>query len=214
MANRTQKNRAASRKSPAKLKSNAIRVRVKNPDDKAEVDLAKAEKVLRPDVLGAFTVQSYGKSFGELDLQSLVNLLQAEAKAVNEGDLTRAEGMLMVQAHTLDAVFNNLAQRAINAQYMSDLDSFLRLALKAQSQCRATLETLAAIKNPMAGAYVRQANIAAGHQQVNNGRAEPSRSRENGNEQSKLLEASDGERLDTGTQGPAIGADTQLATVG
>jgi hypothetical protein len=36
------------------------------------------------------------------------------------------------------------------------------LALKAQSQCRATLETLAAIKNPQPVAFVRQANIAHG----------------------------------------------------
>jgi len=40
--------------------------------------------------------------------------------------------------------------------------------LKAQSQCRATLEALAAIKNPPI-VYARQANIAAGPQQVNNG---------------------------------------------
>ena len=40
-----------------------------------------------------------------------------------------------------------------------------KLALKAQSQCRATLETLAAIKNPPV-IFVKQAN---GHQQVNNG---------------------------------------------
>jgi hypothetical protein len=44
----------------------------------------------------------------------------------------------------------------------------MRLALKAQSQSRATVETLAAIKNPPV-VYARQANFAAGHQQVNNG---------------------------------------------
>lgn len=42
-------------------------------------------------------------------------------------------------------------------------------ALKAQGQCRATLETLAAIKNPPV-VFARQANInAGGQQQVNNG---------------------------------------------
>ena len=44
----------------------------------------------------------------------------------------------------------------------------MRMALKAQSQCRATLETLATIKNPPA-VFARQANIAQGPQQVNNG---------------------------------------------
>ena len=43
----------------------------------------------------------------------------------------------------------------------------MRLALKAQGQCRATLETLATIKNPPV-VFARQANIAQGPQQVNN----------------------------------------------
>jgi hypothetical protein len=44
----------------------------------------------------------------------------------------------------------------------------MRLALRAQNQCRATLETLAAIKNPPV-VFAKQANIANGPQQVNNG---------------------------------------------
>src|SRR5262249_46188418 len=50
--------------------------------------------------------------------------------------------------------------------------------LKAQAQCRAALETLVDMKNPAPFAYVRQANIAHGPQQVNNApppAAEPSR---------------------------------------
>jgi hypothetical protein len=44
----------------------------------------------------------------------------------------------------------------------------MRLALRAQGQCRATLETLAAIKNPPV-VFARQANINnGGQQQVNN----------------------------------------------
>jgi hypothetical protein len=77
---------------------------------------------------------------------------------------------------------------------------YLRLALKAQGQCRATLETLAMIKNPHPVAFVRQANIAHGPQQVNNGLAEPgepSRAGKTKNQQNKLLEVQSGERLDT-----------------
>ena len=40
---------------------------------------------------------------------------------------------------------------------------------KRQAQCRATLEALAEIKNPRPVAFVKQANISGGHQQVNNG---------------------------------------------
>jgi len=44
----------------------------------------------------------------------------------------------------------------------------MRLAFKAQSQARAAIETLAEIKNPHQFAFVKQANIAGGNQQVNN----------------------------------------------
>ena len=48
----------------------------------------------------------------------------------------------------------------------------MRLAMKAQSQCRATAEALALMKNPQP--YIRQANIAQGPQQVNNSYASAS----------------------------------------
>ena len=72
---------------------------------------------------------------------------------------------------------------------MNAAETYLRLALRAQAQCRATLETLAVIKNPQPVAFVRQANIANGPQQVNNAPAQPgesSRARESENQQNKL----------------------------
>jgi len=87
---------------------------------------------------------------------------------MNEGVLERAEAMLTSQAHTLDAIFNNLARRAVNAEYMDHLDRYLKLALRAQSQCRATWESLITIKHPPVAGYVKQANIVHGPQQVNN----------------------------------------------
>ena len=96
---------------------------------------------------------------------------------------------------------------------MNAMDRYLRLALKAQSQCRATLETLATIKNPPV-IYAKQANIANGPQQVNNGSLPASVGGETSIEPNKLLEQQHGERLDTGTQSAAIGADKAMATVG
>jgi len=46
-------------------------------------------------------------------------------------------------------------------EYVDAADTDMRLALRAQSQCRATLETLAAIKNPPV-VFANQANIAHG----------------------------------------------------
>jgi hypothetical protein len=125
--------------------------------------------------------------------------------------------MLTAQSHTLDAIFNNLARRAINAEYMDNFDRYLKLALRAQSQCRATWETPSAMKNPPMVGYVRQANIAHGHQQVNNmvsAAAAASRARENTDVQSKLLEASDDQRLDIGAEGAAGRADPAMAPLG
>jgi hypothetical protein len=148
------------------------------PSEDAETALARA--ALRPTVQAAITVREYeGRAFDSLKLDALVAELSAQANAANGGDLKRAEAMLVVQAHTLDAIFNSLARRAaLNmGEYLNAAETYLRLALKAQSQCRATLETLALIKNPHPVAFVRQQNIGV-NQQVNNGSApaaEPSR---------------------------------------
>ena len=97
-------------------------------------------------------------------------------------------------------------------EYINATDRYLRLALKAQSQCRATLETLATIKNPPV-IYAKQANISNGPQQVNNGLPAPARE-EKTISSNELLEHQHGQRLDTGTQSAAIGADSTMATLG
>ena len=87
----------------------------------------------------------------------------------------------------------------------------MRLALKAQAQCRATIETLAAMKNPPV-VIARQANISNGPQQVNNGeptrRAEKSDNRPNG-----LLEHRVETRMDFGAAGTPVGGNQKLVTV-
>lgn len=111
---------------------------------------------------------------GELSLTDMVASLREHGEAVNRGDLSAAERMLNAQAAALNVIFCELARRAaLNmGEHMGATESYLRLALKAQSQSRATVETLAAIKNPPV-VFARQANIAHGPQQVNNGPALP-----------------------------------------
>jgi hypothetical protein len=111
-----------------------------------------------------------------------------------------------------------LARRAaLNmGEYINAAETYMRLALKAQSQCRATIETLALIKNPPPVTFVKQANIAHGPQQVNNGAqpaAEALRARESENQPNKLLEQQHGERLDGGTAPATLGADSAMAAV-
>ncbi len=159
----------------------------------------------------AGTVQQYARAGDGLDsLDLLAELRRAGDEAV-AGDLGRYERMLASQALTLDSMFHNLAERAGRQQMLPSMEMLLRLALKAQSQARATVEALAAIKNPVP--YIRQANIAHGHQQVNNGqgsaRAEKPKTVPN-----KLLEVHDGERLERGAQAAASRDDQELAAVG
>ena len=134
-----------------------------------------ARSALHPTVQAGITTLSYSQSLtsggdGELNLDALIAELRSQCDKVSGGDLQRAEAMLMAQAHTLDAIFGNCARRAaLNmGTYLNTAETYLRLALKAQTQCRATLETLANIKNPPT-VFARQANIAHGPQQVNNG---------------------------------------------
>jgi hypothetical protein len=90
-------------------------------------------------------------------------------------------------------------------------ERYQRLALKAQS--RATLETLSTIKNPPV-VYAKQANIAHGPQQVNNGQSPTTRTQEKTVRQSNFLEASDEHPMDTGTPGKSGRSDSTLEAVG
>ena len=186
-----------------------------HPTETAADALAHAS--LRPTVQAALTLMDYNKAFGELSVNTLVTELGKQCERANDGDLGRAEALLIAQARTLDAIFHKLARKASHSEYLNQLEVHLRLALKAQSQCRATLETLATIKNPMTGAYVRQANIAAGHQQINNmadTQGPALRAREFENEQNKL--SGDGNDLQPNTRTPALAGcvDPQLEAVG
>jgi len=74
----------------------------------------------------------------------------------------------------LQSLFAGLTERAMNQNPLPNLESFMRLAFKAQNQYRATLEMLAGIKNPPV-VIARQANInqGSGNQQVNYGTPVP-----------------------------------------
>jgi hypothetical protein len=74
------------------------------------------------------------------------------------------------------------------------------------------LETLGKIKNPQPIAFVRQANISNGHQQVNNGDA--TLVRENISPPNELLEGQNGTRMDTRASCSAIASNSELETVG
>jgi hypothetical protein len=164
---------------------------------------------------------------GELALTESVKALRSTADTIHGGNLKPAEEMLLAQATSLNAIFCELARRSgLNmGEYLDAADRYMRLALKAQAQCRATLEALAEIKNPRPVAFVKQANIAHGPQQVNNSASPgsdsstrtgaPARAEETATQPNELLEAPQhGNFMDTGAPGTAGRAHQDLAAVG
>jgi len=150
-----------------------------------------------------------------LDVQALAATLRDQAAIVRSGSLGQAESILINQAAALQSLFARLVERGMASDSVPGFEANLRMALRAQAQCRATLETLAEIKNPTV-VYARQANVTTGPQQVNNGVATPPapRARDLEPEPSKLLEETDGQWLDTGATSARGRADPHLATVG
>ena len=167
-------------------KSQATELAVAAEPGESQETLA-ARTLLRPTLNAALVVGQYGKKFSNIELQltHLVAELSAQSDAVQRGDLARAETMLIAQAHSLDAIFAKLAGLAM-LNFFKNFeagDRFMRLALKAQSQSRATLETLSAVKNPPV-VIAKQANVTSGPQQINNGVAREIQTKPN-----ELLEA-------------------------
>lgn len=182
---------------------------------------ALARMALRPSVNAAAVMVSYGKPLGinQDDVGALMDRLADDVKDVWAGDMKRTEAMLFGQAHALQSMFMELARRATAQEYLKQWEAYLRMALKAQNQCRMTLETLATIKNPPV-VFARQANINNGGQQQVNNRAAPAQGQapaHAANVQAAptgLLEQQHGEWLDTGAAGKAGRADPHLAPVG
>ena len=174
---------------------------------------AAAQTFTRPEVNAAVAIEQWQQDTH--DVNALVTELNRQVDAVNGGDMRRAEAMLIAQAHTLDQIFMNLARRAVKQDLLRQWEAHMRMAMKAQSQCRMTLETLATVKNPQV-VFAKQANINnGGQQQVNNGiPTDPTRAQEIEPSPSKLLEKQDGKWLDTRAQGAPSGADQELETVG
>ena len=115
----------------------------------------------------AFTVKKFANVEDSVEVSDYILELQKAGNEVVNGNLSRLERMLTSQAIALDTIFNKLAIRAANSEYMKNYEGFMRLAFKAQAQARSTVEALAMLKHPQP--YISQTNIGqVGHNQVNN----------------------------------------------
>jgi hypothetical protein len=185
------------------------------PSAEADKEMAKrlAKAALRPSVNAAAIMCEYGKPIGAHDVNALIDSLLEAIDDLKTGNMERCENMLMAQAYALQTIFMNFSRRALTQDYQHNLEAFFRMGLKAQNQCRMTLETLATIKNPPI-VYARQANVTTGPQQVNNGIPAPSRAREIETEQTQLSKEKHELLPDTRTSGNAGGIDKEMETLG
>lgn len=202
---------------PAKIdESNQLNV-ASQPGKSREQQMA--ELAISPVVSNTVTVMEFAKgNFGALNLTATMEVMVENVVRVKAGNLSELEATLTVQAMTLDRIFNDMAQRAaLNmGTHLSATETYLRLAFKAQSQCRATIETLAEVKYPKSATFIKQANIAQ-QQLVSNGgdqKLTPSRTEKNINQSNELLEANHGERLDSRATGKTGGSNPDMETVG
>ena len=182
---------------------------------KADEDQAIARTALRPTVQAAFTLKKCSRLYGNVELSSLVDALTEQTRASGDGDLEWAGAMLTAQGHTLDALFNSLTRNAMNADLINQFEAYLKLALRAQSQCRATLDTLANMKKPSAD-LITLTNIVGGAQQINIHRPDD-KPQEKQIPPNELLENKEHEPdkwLATRAPQEAIGADSNVEPVG
>lgn len=145
--------------------------------------------------------------------------IKEQAKAIRDGDLSQLEAMLLNQAIALQAMFIDLAARAKKAPNDASMQTLTQLALKSATGSRQTIAVLTEMKSPRSVAFVQQANISHGPQQVNNGEtpvpASPARTEKSVNPENELLEEHPHEQwMDTGTARPAGAADPRMEAVG
>ena len=172
-----------------------------------------------PEIMNANATLPYVEQYigDQTELSCIVTALRDEGDKVKNGDLSTVERVLVSQALALDKMFGYLARRAgLNLKgdtvNLEAAQTLLKMGLKAQSQCRATLETLANIKNPPV-VYAKQANISNGPQQVNNGTIPHAPAREKENLPSKLVGQSNETPMDIATTGNAGQPDPEMETV-
>jgi len=116
---------------------------------------AMVRKLLNPQLRNALSASAFAEkmladSIEKPGVSDYFGHVDKVAKAAEGGDLAIASRMLASQAITLDSMFTELARRAaLNmGESVNAAETYGRLALRAQSNCRSTLEALAKLHQP------------------------------------------------------------------
>ena len=166
--------------------------------------------------MSAVLSADFSKSmFPDVKLADSISALREKITTIQNGDMQPIEAMLIGQAQALQTMFVSLGRQAVTKTGLQQYTAFMNLALKAQSQSRATIQALIELKYPKQATFVKQANIANGNQQVNNVTSTHARAHANEIEHqpNELLREMNNATLDTsGTTTPSA-INQAMATV-
>lgn len=205
---------ALSKHLESKPEPNVMKSRLK-PNETPQA--REAEYTVEGLAMNAVVGVAFSGRLAHLDRTECFAQVLRNAQVTASGDRKSQQSILAAQVVSTNAIYTDLAILARNnlEKGLEVFERLMRLALKAQSNCRATAETLALMQNPPT-VFAKQANISNGPQQVNNGIPPPdrvARAKKSDSLPNKLLE-SHGEKLDRGTPSAAGHGDTQLAPLG
>ena len=149
-------------------KTSTVEVR-HSSDEKPGRTLARI--TLDPQTRHAELAMSFGSNFfGDSfkpDIAECSAALSEDIQRSMDGNLSLADRVFTSQAISLDVLFTELVRRsgANMGQYPQTAERYMRLALKAQSNCRATLEALAKLHQPREQT-VRHVHVSEGGQAI------------------------------------------------
>lgn len=180
-----------------------------------------AAQAMDPGVTNAVAVALFWADEGEpVDVQTAYDAIQEQVEAVRRGSLSGVEATLVAQAAALNGMFVDLARRgqASLGRPGTAAERHLRLALKAQNQCRATLDKLADIasrpskthdQRPPITRIVREIVYPPIRRSGDGAEGENAK-----NTRNELIDGAGDEGLDGGAAGGVFHKDPDAETVG
>lgn len=186
--------------------------------DKQSESECYAKISLSASTMSAVLSADFTKSmFPDVNLADSISALSDKISTIQNGDMQPIEAMLIGQAQALQTMFVTLGRKAVAQTQLPHYTAFMNMALKAQSQSRATIQALTELKYPKQATFVKQANIANGNQQVNNATSThaPAHVKEKTIQSSELLAKGNhgSEKMDGRTARATIPKDKAMATV-
>ena len=197
-------------------KKAALAKKDKQIENATDENVKFAEVSLSASHMSAILTASFTNSImPKAGIADVISELSDKIGTIQDGDMQPIEAMLIGQAQALQTMFVSLGRQAASKTSLPQYTAFMNLALKAQSQSRATIQALVELKYPKQATFVKQANISNGHQQINNATNThaPAHAKENQHLQNKLLEAQHNEWLDDGKTATPSATNQAMATL-